>query len=316
MDEDVPEEEVLAFLFFLSFPSFFSAMHKKRVSGAALALQQQQMLVIPPPSLVSFLPGIPLCAHLYPGMLCGTSSAHRGAEGSALVRTRPKWAQTRRQTPTSLKPGTLSVHLPQGNVKALAQGPSHLPWLLLSSICVRENRRSSSSVESCCPAASPCCSSSFSSPSSPACSGNRSCSCSCSVSASGSGCGPWQLLQGRGHSRATGGPTLPKSLQSNLSPGKPAPVNLPPCSHQSAGLGSPITAEAMWNFTNPQHGALGREVTQGQPCHPQAALTCLRRLSPSRFSTRNLPPGFPCGSAVCPWRIPGLVPALGRHRGA
>ena len=43
VDEDaVSEEEVLAFLFFLSFPSFFfSAIHKKRLSGAALAPRQQ-----------------------------------------------------------------------------------------------------------------------------------------------------------------------------------------------------------------------------------------------------------------------------------
>lgn len=37
VDEDVSEEEVLAFLFFLSFTSFFfSAIHKQRLSGAAL----------------------------------------------------------------------------------------------------------------------------------------------------------------------------------------------------------------------------------------------------------------------------------------
>lgn len=43
VDEDaVSEEEVLAFLFFLSFPSFFfSAIHKKRLSGTALAPKQQ-----------------------------------------------------------------------------------------------------------------------------------------------------------------------------------------------------------------------------------------------------------------------------------
>lgn len=43
VDEDaVAEEEVLAFLFFLSFPSFFfSAIHKKRLSGAAPAPRQR-----------------------------------------------------------------------------------------------------------------------------------------------------------------------------------------------------------------------------------------------------------------------------------
>lgn len=62
VDEDVPEEEVLAFLFFLSFPSFFfSAMHKKRVSGAALALQQQRCWLSPSAWFLSRLefPSVP-----------------------------------------------------------------------------------------------------------------------------------------------------------------------------------------------------------------------------------------------------------------
>lgn len=69
VDEDaVSEEEVLAFLFFLSFLSFFfSAIHKKRLSGH------------PPPSLVSFLPAQqspkilgqrPLCANTFNTSQC------------------------------------------------------------------------------------------------------------------------------------------------------------------------------------------------------------------------------------------------------
>lgn len=57
VDEDaVSEEEVLAFLFFLSFRSFFfSAIHKKRLRGAALA-SQQEGCQSPPPSLLSSCP--------------------------------------------------------------------------------------------------------------------------------------------------------------------------------------------------------------------------------------------------------------------
>lgn len=47
-EEDVSEEDVLAFLFFLLFPSFFfSAMNKKKVSRAALALWQQGFPLAP-----------------------------------------------------------------------------------------------------------------------------------------------------------------------------------------------------------------------------------------------------------------------------
>lgn len=90
VDEDVPEEEVLAFFFFLSFPSFFfSAIHKERVSGAALVLQKQRCWFIPLPAWFLSCLEFPSVATFNPG--CSVVPG-RGAQDSALVRTRPKWA--------------------------------------------------------------------------------------------------------------------------------------------------------------------------------------------------------------------------------
>lgn len=187
------------------------------------------------------------------------------------------------QGPSS-PPGPSLCTCPREMCKHRLRGLPHLPWLLPSSRCVHESQRSSSSPESCRPAASPCCSSSVSSPSSPACSENRS--CSCSATASESGCGPWQLLGGRGHIRGPTVPSSPKILHSSLSQslGNPAPVKLPPCSH-------PLCP------SSPQQGALGRELAQGQPS--AAPHNCPQAGFPpsSRFSLRS----------CCPWRK-GLVP--------
>lgn len=146
-------------------------------------------------------------------------------------------------------------------------------------------------MESCCPAASPCCSSSFSSPSSPLCSEN--CFCSCSATASESGCGPWQLLGGQGHIRATGRPSLPQNPSSNLSqqPWKNLLLlnSLPviptlPTSHQSDGSGSPIT------FHVECHQPPARSPGQGD-----GTGTVPRQV----FHRESLPAGFPFASAVC-----------------
>lgn len=77
MDEEFPEEEVLAFLFFLSFPSFFfSAKHKKRVSAAALALQQQRCWVIPLPAWFLSCLEFPSVPSSTQDALCTRSALH------------------------------------------------------------------------------------------------------------------------------------------------------------------------------------------------------------------------------------------------
>lgn len=90
-EEDVSEEDVLAFLFFLLFPSFFfSAMHKERVSRAALAPWQQGFPLSP--AVVAALlsqpedkvPGAnPLCAATWNTSGCGALLPAQREEGAA-----------------------------------------------------------------------------------------------------------------------------------------------------------------------------------------------------------------------------------------
>lgn len=106
-EEDVSEEDVLAFLFFLLFPSFFfSAVHKKRVSRAALAPWQQVFLLSP---VVVTAPlsqpedkvprANPLCAATWNTSGCGAvlpAQHEERPQGSAPVRAPPKRAQSAR----------------------------------------------------------------------------------------------------------------------------------------------------------------------------------------------------------------------------
>lgn len=100
VDEDAgSEEEVLAFLFFLSFPSFFfSAVCKKRLNGAAQP-HRAGMLLIPLPAWFLSCLNSKAPKHKDPDHItaCGARPAHEGLQGSALVRTRLKWAQSAQQ---------------------------------------------------------------------------------------------------------------------------------------------------------------------------------------------------------------------------
>lgn len=146
------------------------------------------------------------------------------------------------------------------------RGLSHLPWLLPSWSCVHESQRSSSSVGSCCPAASPCCSSSFSSPSSPACSGSRFRSGSASASASARG--PWQLLGKGGEGGVTSEPRgdqpCPAAPNPSVQSEPAALANLLQVNSLPAHT-LLISPHGLGEFHQPPTPSLGRELAQGQP---------------------------------------------------